>query len=286
MKMHLDCFPCFMRQALKAARMATVDVSLQREVLDRVAQLLPTIPSDATPVEIGQRVHRTVREVTGVADPYREAKKRSNDLALELYPELKRRVDGSRDRLLTAVKIAAAGNIIDYGPDHAIDLQGSLAAALTAPLAPAAYRAFQGRLARVDRVLYIGDNAGEIVYDMILIEELVALGKNVTFVVRGESVLNDVTLEDAEYIGLNRLARIITTGSDAPGIVLSDASPGFLSAFRSAPLIISKGQGNYEGLSGVEGPIYFLFKVKCPVIARDAGAEIGEIVFKQGGKHD
>lgn len=275
-----------MRQALKAARMATVDVSLQREVLDRVAQLLPTIPSDATPVDMGQRVHRTVREVTGVADPYREVKKRSDDLGLELYPEFKSRVGRSEDRLLTAVKIAAAGNIIDYGPDHTIDLQGSLAAALTAPLDPVAYRAFQEELARVDRVLYIGDNAGEIVCDRILVEELVALGKDVTFVVRGEPVLNDVTREDAEYVGLDKLVRIITTGSDAPGIVLSDASPEFLSAFRSASLVISKGQGNYEGLSGVDGPMFFLFTVKCPVIARDAGAEIGAIVFKRGGRRD
>ena len=288
MKVYLDCFPCFMRQALDAARMATDDLSVQREVLDRVARVLPAVPLDATPVEIGQKVHRTVREITGVADPYRAVKKKSNDIGVSLYPGLKARVERAADPLLAAIKIAGAGNIIDFGPKVKInfDSVGFVNDALAAPVDEGAYRVFTEKLQDADRILYIGDNAGEIVCDKILIEILVSRGKSVTFVTRGSPTLNDVTLEDAFYVGIDKLAEVITTGSDAPGIVFSDASPEFISAFRKASFVISKGQGNYEGLSDVDGSIFFLFKVKCPVIARDAGAEIGSVVLKWSGADD
>jgi len=289
MNVYLDCFPCFMRQGLEAARMATADPAVHREVLDRVSELLPTIPPDATPVDIGQRVHRTVREITGVPDPYNRAKKESNDLGLRLYPMLKSRVERSEDRLLTAAKIAGAGNIIDFGPKLAMDpnrsieqiVRDSFTQALQEPLDPVQYHAFKERLNEVKRILYLADNAGEIACDKILIEELIGLGKRVTLVVRGAPTINDATLDDARYVGVDRIAAVITTGSDAPGIALRDVSPEFLEAFESAPLIISKGQGNFEGLSNTAGPIFFLFKVKCPVIARETGAKMGEVILKE-----
>ena len=289
MKVYLDCFPCFMRQALEAARMATADPAVHRGVLDRVAELLPAVPVDATPVDIGQQVHRLVREVTGVADPYKQAKKESNDLGLRLYPTLKSQVEEAEDRLLTALKIAGAGNIIDFGPKLTLDpnrsveqiVNDSFTQAVQEPLDPEQYRAFREKLNGVKRILYLGDNAGEIVCDKILIEELVRQGKEVTFVTRGAPTINDATLDDARYVGLDRVATVITNGSDAPGTRLVDCSPEFKAAFQSAELIISKGQGNFEGLSDVPGPIFFLFKVKCPVIAREAGAKIGTVVLKE-----
>lgn len=289
MRVYLDCFPCFMRQALDAARMATDNPIAQREVLNRVAQLLPTVPLHSTPIDMGQIVHRVVREVTRVADPYATVKKESNDLGLKLYPMLKSQIQGSEDPLLTALKIAGAGNIIDFGPKLTLDRNGSIeqivndsfAQALHEPLDQAQYRAFQDRLAEVEEILYLGDNAGEIVCDKLLIEELLQRGKKLKFVVRGAPTINDVTLADADYIGLDKLVRVITNGSDAPGTRLSDCSPEFTAAFESAQLIISKGQGNFEGLSDVPGPIFFLFKVKCPVIAREVKARIGAVVLRE-----
>ncbi len=278
-----------MRQALDAARMATDDPTLQREVLDRVAKLLPEIPLDSAPIDMGQLIHRLVREVTDVADPYEEVKKESNDLGLKLYPALKSQVQESEDPLLTALKIAGAGNIIDFGPKLAMDSSRSLdqivndsfTQALQEPLDPVQYRAFQEKLAGVEAVLYLGDNTGEIVCDKLLIEELVRQGKEVTFVTRGEPTINDATLADARYVGLDKVSTVTTNGSDAPGTRLEDCSPGFVEAFQSAKLIISKGQGNFEGLSNVPGPIFFLFKVKCPVIARETEAEIGTVVLRE-----
>jgi len=263
MRVYLDCLPCFMRQALDAARMGTDDRAMQREVLDRVAGFLPTVAFDSTPIDIGQMVHRVVREVTGIADPYAQVKKESNDLGLKLYPRLKQQVRRSEDSLLTALKIAGAGNIIDFGPKLAMDANGSIeqivndsfTRALQEPLDSAQYLAFKEELAVADEILYLGDNTGEIVCDKILIEELIRRGKSVIFVVRGAPTINDVTLADARYVGLDRVATVMTNGSDAPGTRLVDCSPEFMEAFKSAQLIISKGQGNFEGLSDVLAPI-------------------------------
>ena len=288
MKVYLDCFPCFMRQALDAARMATDDLALQREVINRVAKLLPTVPLESTPIDMGQIVHRLVRDVTRVTDPYAKVKRESNDLGLKLYPTLKSQVRGSRDPLLTALKIAGAANIIDFGPKLTLDPNGSIeqtvndsfTQALHQALDQKQYSAFKETLTKVNQILYLGDNTGEIVCDKILIEELVQRGKTVTFVTRGAPTINDVTLADARYVELHRLATVITNGSDAPGTRLSDCSPEFMREFQSAELIISKGQGNFEGLSDVPGPIFFLFKVKCPVIARETAARIGTVILR------
>jgi len=277
-----------MRQALDAARMATDKSALQREVLDQVARLLPTVPFDCTPIDMGQLVHRVVLEVTGVADPYAKVKKDSNDLCLKLYPRLKQQVRRSKDPLLTALKIAGAGNIIDFGPKLKLNpndsieqiVNDSFTRALQETLDPAEYSAFKDKLAKVEEILYLGDNTGEIVCDKILIEELIRRGKSVTFVTRGAPIINDATLADARYVGLDEVAGVITNGSDAPGTRLVDCSPEFTAAFQSAKLIISKGQGNFEGLSDVPAPIFFLLKVKCPMIAQEITARIGTVILR------
>ena len=278
-----------MRQALDAARMATADLAVQKEVLDRVAELLPAVSLDSTPIDMGQLIHRLVREVTEVADPYEAVKKESNDLILKFYPTLKSQVQGSEDPLLTALKIAGAGNIIDFGPKLTMDpnrsieqiANDSFTQALQEPLDQVQYCAFKEKLAEIKKILYLGDNTGEIVCDKILIEELIRQGKEVTFVTRGKPTINDATLADARYVELDKVSTVITNGSDAPGTQLEDCSSKFVEAFQSAKLIISKGQGNFEGLSDVPGPIFFLFKVKCPVIARETGAKIGTVVLRE-----
>ncbi|MCD6495219.1 DUF89 family protein, partial [Candidatus Bipolaricaulota bacterium] len=194
----------------------------------------------------------------------------------------------SEDPLLTALKIAGAGNIIDFGPKLTLDPNGSIeqivndsfTRALQEPLDSAQYLAFKEELAVADEILYLGDNTGEIVCDKILIEELAQRGKSVTFVTRGAPTINDATLADARYVGLDNVTTVIANGSDAPGTRLVDCSPEFMAAFQSARLIISKGQGNFEGLSDVLAPIFFLLKVKCPVIAQETAARIGTVVLR------
>jgi len=274
----LDCIPCFFKQALLAARAATKDEAKAKEVLDRVARFIPIIPLNSSPPETARLVYAAVREITGVADPFRVHKEKSIEKALSLYGELKSMVHGSRDPLQTAVKIAIAGNVIDLGANPDFDLEGELRNLSRDEVADDQYDRFKRYVENARTVLYLADNAGETVFDRILIE---TMGKETVYAVRDVPIVNDATMEDAQRSGLGRAARIVSSGCDGPGTILARCSPEFLGLFSQADLIVSKGQGNFETLSSQEGPIFFLLKVKCPVIARHLGANLGDPVIKQ-----
>ena len=276
---YLDCYPCFLRQALDAARYAGADDAQQQVVLDRVLETLRQIEPGATPPEIGDRVHRLVRQVVGRGDPYREAKAASTRQALALYPRLKELVQGAEDPFDIAVRLSIAGNIMDAARFQECDLWGTVERVLAQPFAVDDGAALRAALAEANTVLYLADNAGETVFDRVLIE---TLDVPVIYAVKGGPTLNDATREDALAAGLDRVAEIVSTGSDAPGTVLARCAEEFHRLYEQAELVIAKGQANYETLSE-EGPkVFFLLQVKCPVIARDAGVPVGSIVLKQG----
>jgi len=283
MKAHLDCLPCFLRQALDAARRVTDDEKTQRDVLNRVASALPELPLYATPIEWGREVHRLVREATGVDDPYREAKRSSNDQAIALLPEMRRIIEASTDRLCTALELAAAGNAIDLAIHSRVDARRAIENALEDQGSLADYPLLLDRLESADDLLYLGDNAGEIVFDKLVVEQLVERGKRVTFVVRGRPILNDVTIEDARYVEMDDMAEVLASGSDGPGTALGLCTPAFINRFRQADVVLSKGQGNFEGLSGEDAPLFFLLKVKCPVVADELDVQIGRIILRRRG---
>jgi len=276
---YLDCYPCFLRQALDAARWAGADDARQRAALDRVLEALRQIKPAATPPEIGDRVHRIVRQVAGNGDPYREAKAASTRQALALYPRLRELVREADDPLGVAVRLSIAGNIMDAARSQECDLWGTVERVLAQPFAVDDGTAFREALARADKVLYLADNAGETVFDRVLIE---AFDVPVVYAVKGGPTLNDATREDALAAGVDRVAEIVSTGSDAPGTLLDRCSREFRRLYEEAGLIIAKGQANYETLSE-EGPrVFFLLQTKCPVIARDVGVPVGSIVLRQG----
>lgn len=271
----LDCIPCFVRQALDAARMSTADPLLHEQMLRDALRLTAEMDLSETPPAIGQRIHRRLRELTGNSDPYAEVKRRFNRLAMDMAPELRARVAAAKDPFAAAVRVAITGNIIDFGPKGNTcekDALDAIARVFSEPL-HGDLEAFRRAVESADTILYLADNAGEIVFDRILIERL--LPKAVTVAVRGAPVINDATLEDAVEAGLTELVEVIDNGSDAPGTILSDCSAAFVERFRDADLIIAKGQGNYETLSNEEANIVFLFKAKCPVIAARAGVPLG-----------
>ncbi len=277
MKTYLDCFPCFLNQALRAARIATDDDKMIKRVLDEVGMMLKAIPLDSTPPESGRLIYRKVSEVTGSLDPYREIKKESTQEALSLYPYLKSRVEESSDRLLMAIRIAIAGNVIDFGAYGNFDLNREVDEVLEKDFAVFDYIKFKYSLDKTHEILYLGDNAGECVFDRILIEEI---KKPVTYVVRDAPIINDATYEDAVQAGIDKIATIISSGTDAPGTILKTCSAEFKKIYQDSNFIISKGQGNYEALSNERGPIFFLLKVKCKIIADDFGVGEGDIVLK------
>ena len=279
MKAYLDCYPCFLRQALDAARMAGADEGRQKVVLDHVLHLLRQIEAWRTPPEIGDQVHRIVRREVGNGDPYRVAKEASTREALALYSRLKRLVAESNDPLGVAVRLSIAGNIIDFGPDQEHDLWGTVERVLAQPFAIDDGAAFREALSRVGQVLYLADNAGETVFDRVLIE---VLDVAVVYVVKGGPILNDATREDALAAGIDQVAEIVSTGSDAPGTILDRCSGEFQRLYGEAELVIAKGQANYETLSEESEKMFFLLQTKCQVIARDVGVLVGSIVLRQG----
>ncbi|MDD5634423.1 MAG: ARMT1-like domain-containing protein [Candidatus Omnitrophica bacterium] len=276
MKTQQECIPCFMRQAIDAAKLAGADIKIQKKVLDKVALVLPTISFDATPPEIAEKVYAIVGEYVG-GDAYKKIKKMSNKRAMELYPKLKRTVARSREKLLTAVRLAVAGNVIDYGVPYVFDIDKEIALCLKKDFAIFDYEKFAKKLKKAKKVLYILDNAGEIVFDKVLIEEM---DKDVICAVREKPIINDVTREDAVETGLEKRARVISSGSTVPGTVVTRCFKEFKKIFNDADLIISKGQGNFETLSASKKPIFFIFKAKCPVVATCAKCGVGDIILK------
>ena len=278
MKTYLDCIPCFFSQALRAARLSTNDEKKIKKVLDAVGMLLPKLPLESTPPESARVIYHKIAEITGNPDPYRDIKRKSTQTALSLFPALKRQVEKSDDRLLTAIRIAIAGNVIDFGASWDFDMETEVAEILEKDFTECDYPRFKYRLNQADEILYIGDNAGECVFDRILIEEI---KKPVIYVVRNSPIINDATVEDAVQAGLDKVATILSSGAEGPGTILETCSLEFKNVYRKAKLIISKGQGNYEALSNETGPIFFLLKTKCHVIANDFGINQGDIVLKE-----
>ena len=277
MKTFLDCLPCFMQQALRAGRMATNDEKKIKEILSSVGAMIKDIPMQNTPPETGDSIYKKISEITGVSDPYKKIKKLNIDEALSMYPKMKDIVNNSDDGILTAVRLAIAGNVIDFGVNKEFNIADEVQQNLIKDFAIFDYDKFLEQLQKANSVLYIGDNAGESVFDKILIEEL---GKQVTFVVRDIPVINDATKEDAIASGIDDVAEIISSGTTAPGTILRLCDDNFIERFNKADMVISKGQGNYEGLSNVKRSVFFLLKAKCPIIAADIGVKENDIVLK------
>jgi uncharacterized protein with ATP-grasp and redox domains len=278
MKTYLDCFPCMLRQALEAARMADADVGQQRAILNRVMELLAGVSANGTPAETGYHVHRIVREMTGVRDPYRFVKGEATRNALKLVPHLREIVAQTDDPLEQAVRIAIAGNIIDFAPGVQFTLEATLERVLHQPFAVNDLETMRQALSQTGSVLYLADNAGETVFDRVLIE---TLEQPVIYAVKGGPTLNDATWEDAVAAGMGEVAEIVSTGSDAPGTVLRFCSPTFRQLYDEAQVIIAKGQANHEALGEGDHRLFFLLQVKCPVLSREIGVEPGSIVLQQ-----
>jgi len=276
MKAYLDCYPCFFVQTLNTMRLITSDEEEIWKVLKAVSSFLPELSFDSTPPEIGREIYRIISDMTGVKDPYRDIKKRCTQQALALYPNIKDKVRKAENSLLTAVKAAAAGNIIDFGAQAEFDIKEDFDRVLNQDFAVSDFERFARMVKKSRKTVYLADNAGETVFDRILIEEMAV---PVIYAVRDKPVINDAVTEDAVEAGIDKAAQVVSSGSDAPGTIMDYCRDDFIDIFKSADLIISKGQGNYEALSEVQRPIFFLLKSKCPVIAKDIGVPEGSIIL-------
>lgn len=280
MKTAVDCLACYMDQALRVARISSTDEAVHLEVARAVAALLPQMEMSQTPPENSVAVYTAIAEITGCADPYFAAKQASNAQALAHLPELIREVEENEVPLRMALRLAIAGNIIDYGAMRSFDVAAALARARTVPFVldeGLQLIKLVNSLPAHARVLYLVDNSGEIVYDSLVIRELADRGLTVCVAVKERPIINDALMADALACGVDRYARIITNGTACPGTPLASCSSEFLDIFTTADLVISKGQGNFETLSeevaGMTAEIFFLLTVKCSVV----GAHIADL---------
>jgi uncharacterized protein with ATP-grasp and redox domains len=280
LKASLECLECFTRQALRAARIASNDPEVHRRVLDEVCRRIPTMNLDQTPPELSLFLYEINAQYSGQADPYLAQKRAQNALALGLEEELRALVRNSEDPLVTALHIAAAGNVIDLGTHdaHDIDVRGAIASVMRERFAIDHSAAFRDSLARGNHLLYLCDNAGEIVFDKILIGELLQ-HTEVTAVVKSGPIINDALMADAESVGLTALCPVIELGGPYVGTPLPLLSEDFKARMAAADVIIAKGQGNYETLDEYRGDVYLMLRAKCEVVARHMGVPLGQVVL-------
>ncbi|MBN2753582.1 MAG: DUF89 family protein [Candidatus Goldbacteria bacterium] len=283
MKTYPECLPCLLKQAIQAARLVGADEKNIMRVAAKVEEFLETVDIDKNPPSISRNMHRLIRAELKDSDPYLAIKEKYNRIAMEMYESVKVKVKGSNDPLLAAVRAAIAGNVIDFGVQLEFDLEADLNDIMRKDFAAFDYESFKEALSANREVLYLGDNTGETVFDRILIEEIKRIyGTKITYAVKESPILNDALHEDAVFAGIDKIADVISSGADSPGIVLEYASEDFKKRFYSAGMIISKGQGNFESLYGEPVPAFFLLKLKCEVIAKHIGLPLGGIVLKKG----
>lgn len=269
MKTKLDCIPCIQRQILEAARIVTRDEEAQENILRKVLKKLEEIKWNDSQLTLTKKLYDILVKETGNSDPYREIKKRSNREALELYPKLKNIINNYNEKTEIAIKMAIAGNIIDFGSAVYRDINKSLNNALSAKIDSKTYKSFLEELYSSDNILYFADNCGEIVFDKLLIEHL----NKIVFVVKKFPILNDATVEDAYEVSIDKL--------DNVEIIEMDVGDNVNNIRKIKPSItVSKCQANYGALSEVEG-IYFMLIAKCDIIANELGVPLGSVVFKK-----
>ncbi len=278
MKTYLDCIPCFLNQIIRTGRLLHMDESVIMDMLAEFGATIRDFPMEDPPPRSAVALYDMIAARAGTDDPFRHMKEESTRHALTFYPELREKVAGSENPISTAIKFAIAGNIIDFGVAAHFDLKTELEKVLDS----SSYGIWEedalvSRIMDAEWILYLGDNTGETVFDRLLIE---TMGKPVTYAVRSGPIINDATMEDAVAAGIDKVCtRIVSSGCRAPGTILELCSDEFQDMFCSAPLIISKGQGNYETLSGTPAPVFFLLKAKCSVVSGHLGVNIGDIVL-------
>ena len=282
MQTFLDCVPCLLRQSLEAARFNSDDVAVHEQILKEVSGWLSEMDMSVPAPVMAASIHKRLREITGNDDPYRKIKDEQNELALAILDDLEGEVSTAEDPVSLAVRLAIAGNIIDLGVKGQLtkeDVHDSVQKALNHQLV-GDIAVFKEEVEKAEKILYLADNAGEIVFDRLLLERLPR--EKITLAVRGEPIINDVTMEDAQKVGLTEIVTVISNGAGVPGTMLERCSEEFKKLFAEADLIISKGQGNFETLFGVEANIIFLFQVKCELVTKLAKAPLGShMLLKQ-----
>ena len=283
MNVKLDCIFCIQRQALDAVRLAIDDVEKQEKILRVAMAELLEINWNTIPPDIADVVFNIIRKESMEDDPYRNLKKECNDYAMEMYPELKRIVEQSDTPLLTAARLAIAGNVIDYGTGSNFDINKTISRVLEQKFRFDHFSEFVNNLEKAENLVYLTDNAGEIVFDKILLETIMSEYnfRNIFCGVKVTPFINDTTMQDAVYVGIDKMDGVEIVNIEVDENRVDHSSKTFPEIITESNMIISKGQRNFEALPDNK-KIFFMLLAKCPMIAKELGAEQGDIILKRG----
>ncbi|MDQ1257772.1 MAG: hypothetical protein QG656_2378 [Candidatus Hydrogenedentes bacterium] len=280
MKAELDCLACIGVQAVRAGRVASDDPDVQRRILNETLLRVPAMDMNESPASLSLAAYELAAALSGNADPYRELKYEQNRQALLMEPELRAIVRDSADPLDAALHLSAAGNIIDLGTmgETDIDVHAAVETVMRERFAVDHTAAFRESLARCKDLLFLLDNAGEIVFDKILIEELLK-HTSVTAVVKAGPIINDALVADAEQVGLTKLCEVIDNGGAFVGSPLNRVPERFIERMRQADVVVGKGQGNYETVDDFPGDVFLILRAKCHCIAAHMGVQFGQVAL-------
>jgi hypothetical protein len=282
LKVHYECASCFLRQAREALDLATDDEDLKMQITEKINQILCSeFRKGAVSNQIGTRIHRTIKRETGNPDPYHDLREKSDEIAMQFLPQVEKILKKDKS-LKNYLKAVIAGNVLDFGAlGLESDIEGLVMATVEKDLSIDHSEKLKVELEKARNVLYLADNVGEIVFDKLLIKKLPEYDVEVTVALKKFPILNDACMKEALDVGLDEVARLITTGTDSIGVIYQDISDDFKQEFKNADLIIAKGLGNYEGLGEMDlndKPVFCLLNAKCQPIARDIGVELGDNV--------
>lgn len=286
MKVYPECLNCGLRQFIKNLSLLNLNNDIEVKELRNFLRFLSDFDYSKTPPEMGRHLYHKIRDLSGRLDLFEKEKDQHNNAFLENYQDFKNFVTSQEDTFHQAAKLSIVANIIDFGPGHSFDLNDFVEFTSKQKLFIDETDLLRSEIEKAKNILYLGDNCGELVFDKLFIETINKLYKNkqVTFVVRSSPIINDVTIKEALNVGIDKVSTVISSGYDAPGTILSESSEEFLDIFNSADVIISKGQGNFEGLSTSRENIFYLLTVKCEIVARYLQAPIKSLVLVSSKK--
>jgi hypothetical protein len=283
MRLKPDCIVCNLNIILRTLKIINKDENFLIENMKKVVEGISEVNRKLFPPELGGIVYKTIVESTKVKDPYKDIKRKQNDLILNNYSNLRKTILNAKDPLYEAVKFAIIGNIIDFGINEVVDFEDDIKNSLKKGIAINDYNLLERDLRSSKKILYIGDNSGEIVFDKLLIFLIKEIYPDIdiTFACRSEPIINDVLIEDALQVGIDKYAKVIGSGMSLPGTILKYANKDFIEEMRRSDLVIAKGQGNLEGLEEEKTEnIFFLLKAKCDVVANYLECNVGDLIIK------
>ncbi|SDL31582.1 damage-control phosphatase ARMT1 family protein [Halarsenatibacter silvermanii] len=278
MNIQLECFPCLFNQTLESAQLASDDREIIREIIDTYAEMVPEIGEESKTLEVVIEMHDVIEEKTGVSDPYADYKRKNIETSRSLLPEFKKIIAQAEDPLFSALLISAIGNSIDAGVGLEVDIESNLGEISKGVFVRSDYGLFKKKLKKAENILILADNAGEAVFDELLLEELQEI-VDITYAVRDRPAINDITMKEADMLNIDNYARVISSGSPTSGTMLDYTSEEFQDYYRKADLRLAKGMGNLEGLYEEDEEIFHLLKAKCGPVSDLIGIDEGELAF-------